>query len=231
MAIVSLNKAVKRTGKTRYMIDKDLNDGTLKGTRNEKNEWQIDTDDLYALYPEIDAQKIKRLENELKESKNTILAIEEKLKNEISKCQELELSIEESNKNKATEIKKVKIDFYYENDPKNVFLHEHIHKFINAVEPFRLTNDSCKYLSICTRILANYVSTFEKFKKNKKIYEDDCKMFPFKQNDYLDKLHSEFVYSITNEDVLKFITEEKIPDSYLQSGQGNIWILQNFTLR
>ena len=231
MAIVSLNKAVKRTGKTRYMIDKDLNDGTLKGTRNEKNEWQIDTDDLYALYPETESQKMERLENELKESKNTIFALEEKLKDEMSKRKELEHLLEESNQKTESDIREVQIVFEKEseNNPETIFLCEHIDKLINAVEPFSSSYYWYISPSMCVRLLANYYSEFEKFKKDKQRYEDNCRSNPNYHNETKDQFYQEFVYSIRDTQILKFIVTGQVPNNDCPPfGQDNSLIINNF---
>lgn len=231
MAIVSLNEAAKLVNKSNATISKNLKEGTLKGKQNNKKVWEIDTDDLFTLYPETDAQKIKRLENELKESKNTIFALEEKLKDEMSKCQELELSIEESNKNKATEIKKVKVVFEKEdeNNAANVFLREHIDKLINAVEPFSSSYYAYISPSMCVRLLANYYFEFDKFQAEKQKYKDDCRRDPNYRNEIRDQFYQEFVYSIIDTRVFKFIVTGEVPKNTSPLfGQDNSLIINNF---
>jgi hypothetical protein len=231
MATVSLNEAARLVDKSTSTITKQLKKGTLKGEQNDKNVWRIDTDDLFALYPEIDAQKIKRLENELKESKNTILLLEEKLKDEMSKREELKHLLEESNQKKAEDIRKVKVVFEKkeENNTANVFLREHIDKLINAVEPFSSSYYSYISPSMCLRLLANYTSEFDKFQTDKNKYKDDCRRDPNNQWESKDKLYEKFVYSITNTDILKFIVTGNVPNNACSPfGQDNSLIINNF---
>jgi hypothetical protein len=228
MAIVSLNEAARLVNKSTATISKQLENKKLKGVQQKNKNWEINTDDLFELYPQMESQKIERLEKELKESKNMILVLEEKLHNETSERKKLEILIEEANKKIDTNVKKVNIEFYDENHPKNIFLREHIDKFINSLEPFV----SSYYIHIspliCWRLLANYIYEFDKFKLQKQQYNDECRHYPNSKSDFKDKQYEKFVYSIKNKDVSTFITEDKVPQYYQEINKTHEWITQHF---
>jgi hypothetical protein len=106
METVTLNKAAKLVGKSTSVISKALDDGKLKADKNDKGEWQIDTVDLFALYPETDKQKCERLGNELNNYKSKVLSLENEivelkieLENATLKRQELENESASTNNN------------------------------------------------------------------------------------------------------------------------------------
>lgn len=227
METVSLSKAAELTGKSKSTISSDLKKGTLKGSQNEKKEWEINKNDLFALYPEKEQQKCERLEKELQESKNTILALKEKLNGEISKREALELLVEQINKKTETNVTKINIKFHNESDPINVFLREHIDCLIKALEPFSSSTYPNISPSICLRLVANYNCEFDKFKKSKEEYKNNCRNYSNMKSDTTDKFYKKFIYSITNEDILDFITKEKIPTSLIEN-QFYSWVQLNF---
>lgn len=221
METVSLSKAAELTGKSKSTISNDLKKGVLKGNQNKRKEWEINKEDLFALYPEKEQQKCERLEAELNEAKTTILALKEKLKDEISKREALELSIEQINKKSETAVTKIDIKFHDEHSYVNVFLREHIDPLIKALEPFSSNDSSIISPSICLRLVANYNYEFNKFKEYIKYYERTFNEYAY------DRLPKKFVYSSINEDVLDFITKEKIP-TFLMGRQDSSWINSNF---
>lgn len=50
MATLSLNKAEKVAGKTKKTIRKDLDDGSLSGTKNSRGHWEIEESELARFY-------------------------------------------------------------------------------------------------------------------------------------------------------------------------------------
>lgn len=51
--MLSLKQAAIQTGKTKPTILKQLQKGRVKGSKNLKNEWEIDASSLFKLYPAV----------------------------------------------------------------------------------------------------------------------------------------------------------------------------------
>ena len=50
MTILSMNQAMKIAKKTKTTLKRDLDNGTLSGSKNEKGHWQIDEAELFRTY-------------------------------------------------------------------------------------------------------------------------------------------------------------------------------------
>lgn len=192
-----LPKKEKRVRKSTSVSSKDSASGKPKVTKNT-----------------TEAKECKKLKTELEAAQNTILALEKKLNDETSKRAELEQLLEEANKKIDSyvkqEVQKVEVEFYDdESNLKNNFLRIHIHKFINALEPFSVIPYEPMPLSICFRLLANYTYKFEKFKKDKETYKND----PSRKNEQSDKWFEKFVYSLKDKNVSDHIVNGGYPKS------------------
>jgi len=51
--MLTLSQAAKRTGKSKSVISRALNNGDLTACKNDDNTYAIHEDDLFALYPEL----------------------------------------------------------------------------------------------------------------------------------------------------------------------------------
>lgn len=211
METVPLPKTAKPTKKSTSVSSKNLASGKPKVTKNT-----------------AEAKECKKLKTELEAAQNTILVLEKQLNDEISKRAELEQLLEEANKKIDSDVKQeVQVEFYDENDLANKFLRVYIHKFINALEPFSSTPYKFINLNICFRLLANYTSQFEKFKKDKKIYEDDCENNPIFKNEDRDKLYEKFVYSLKDKDVSDHIVKGGYPKFISDNVRDNYYVNQD----
>ncbi len=223
METVPLPKTAKPTKKSTSVSSKNLASGKPKVTKNT-----------------AEAKECKKLKTELEAAQNTISALEKQLNDEISTRAELEQLLEEAN-NKIDsyvkqEVQKVEVEFFDENDLENKFLRVHIHKFINALEPFMLkpykpSTYTHEPLSICFRLLANYNAQFEKFKKNKQDYKDNCENNLSWKNEDRDKWYEKFVYSLKDKDVSDYIVKGWQPGpirSDIYHSRSDFWINSNF---
>lgn len=119
METVSLSKAAELTGKSKSTISNDLKKGVLKGNQNKRKEWEINKDDLFALYPEKEQQKCERLEAELNEAKRTILLLENEISKLKAKLEDKTLTpqeLENSSAPKNTPMEIINSDLYNPND-------------------------------------------------------------------------------------------------------------------
>jgi hypothetical protein len=93
MAIVSLSQAAELTGKSKSVISKALKDEKLKGIKNANGDYEINTNDLFVLFPQKEQDNYKILDVEISKYKEQISMLENKLKDEVLKREALEYEL------------------------------------------------------------------------------------------------------------------------------------------
>jgi|688.fasta_scaffold29942_11 hypothetical protein len=156
MTTVTLSKAAQLTGKSKSVISKAIDDNKLNATRDARNWFKIDTEELFALYPPKQNRTKKELLLDIEQYKQQIALLTQQLANARAERDLLQSSndhLSDSPESNVT-IKHLHVDI----QPTEI--DKHISRLLKCLDDVGL---STNLLLVYQRLLEHYLFEWEQF--------------------------------------------------------------------
>lgn len=187
MPTVTLSKAAQLTGKSKSVISKAIHEKKLTAKRDDKNWFQIDTEELFALYEPKKNRTKKELLSDIEEYKQQIVLLTQQLVDERA-----ERHLFESSNLRVSDPHESNVTItHLQSNLQPTEIDKHISQFLKCLDNTALSTD---LLWVYWRLLRHYIEEWEQFENPM-----------FQRFNRHCSTKDKFIYQIKNNDIHKHI--------------------------